>query len=218
MYAHEKCVMNGSRREHNPFLFGRIKDILLSGNNVSCVKIKENQTEHDALLLESSEIQKYGRRNIGTGELCNLTDGGGGMSGYKHKESTKIFMRQLHSGEKNPFYGHKHTNLSMRKIVSAAIGNTYARGMKHSPDVLSMLAALNRGKKASEETKRKMSLARKGKHTKIPVFQYDLNNTLLRQWRSASEASRCLGIGKSGISDCLRRTMKTYKSYIWRYV
>lgn len=38
-------------------------------------------TEIEALTYEISLIAKYGRRNIGTGTLCNLTDGGEGVSG-----------------------------------------------------------------------------------------------------------------------------------------
>ncbi len=43
--------------------------------------IQENMLEHEAFELERSLIAQYGRKDIGTGILRNLTDGGEGTSG-----------------------------------------------------------------------------------------------------------------------------------------
>jgi hypothetical protein len=102
---------------------------------VSCppqdrIVIQEWLTETDALEAEKSLIAHYGRKDLGTGILRNLTDGGEGTSGHKQspeaieKRVSKIrgmkrpeWVRKLLSagklGEKNPSYkvrGEQHWN------------------------------------------------------------------------------------------------------------
>lgn len=52
------------------------------------VKLHENLTEAEAHTLERQLIQEYGRKDLGTGILLNLTDGGEGSSGRILSEST----------------------------------------------------------------------------------------------------------------------------------
>jgi len=51
-------------------------------------------TWEEACFLEKELIKLYGRRNLETGSLVNLTDGGEGMVGYKMTEEQKAFHRQ----------------------------------------------------------------------------------------------------------------------------
>lgn len=54
----------------------------------------ENISDQEARDLEKQEIFKYGRKDLGTGILRNLTDGGEGSSGYKHSKESIDKMRQ----------------------------------------------------------------------------------------------------------------------------
>lgn len=58
----------------------------------------ENLTESEAHDKEMKLIQQHGRRNNNTGILINLTEGGEGISGYKHTESTKRIISNKLSG------------------------------------------------------------------------------------------------------------------------
>ena len=53
-------------------------------------------------------------------------------------------------------------------------------------------------------------------HTK-PIIQYNLNNEFIREWNSAAEASRYLGVSQSAIGYNLKNKTKTCCGYIFKY-
>ena len=53
------------------------------------ILIQEFPTEADALAAEQFLISYYGRKDLGTGCLINMTDGGEGTSGRVHSEETR---------------------------------------------------------------------------------------------------------------------------------
>lgn len=73
----------------------------------------------------------------------------------------------------------------------------------------------------SEETRHKMSIARKGKYnTKISktVIQIDKESgEILNEYPSINEIYRQLGYSPSRISNCCRGIYKQYKGFIWKY-
>lgn len=52
-----------------------------------------------------------------------------------------------------------------------------------------------------------------------PVLQYDLNGNFIKEWISASEVQKELGISQSAISACCRNKYgyKTAGGYIWKF-
>lgn len=71
---------------------------------------------------------------------------------------------------------------------------------------------LRKGHKVSEETKEKISEAKK-----IPILQYTLDGIFVRVWDSALSASIELNINKSSISACCKGKLKTSGGFIWKY-
>lgn len=145
----------------------------------------EDLSEEEAFNIEKTLIAKYGRRDLGKGCLANMTDGGDGvcgreaemnpMFGKKHTEESKRMMsesrkgfvqtlehRQKNSlakqGTGNSFYGKSHTEESIEKIRQAKTG--VSSSTDHHKQRVS--AAL-RGVPKSEETRRLMSEAGRGK-------------------------------------------------------
>lgn len=50
-----------------------------------------------------------------------------------------------------------------------------------------------------------------------PIYQFDLNNNLIKRFNSFSEAVKELNICRTGIYQCCTGKLKTYKKYIWKY-
>lgn len=78
--------------------------------------------------------------------------------------------------------------------------------------------------KLSEETKKKISEAHKGKHlseeTKRKlskkVYQYTLDGQLVKVWESTKECGRN-GFDQSAVGKCCNGKMQKYKGYKWSY-
>jgi hypothetical protein len=101
------------------------------------VNIIYKDIEHEeAKKIEMLLIEKYGRRDLGTGNLVNLTDGGEGCLGVIVSEETRQKLSEAHKGENNGFFGKKHSEETRQKY---------------------------RDRTYSEETRQKMSEAKKGK-------------------------------------------------------
>lgn len=81
--------------------------------------------------------------------LCNLTDGGEGISGYKHSPEVREIISKRHKGRKQ----------SLDEIENRAKA---LRGKKRTPEQCMKNGSNMRGKKHTNETKEKMSAAHAG--------------------------------------------------------
>jgi hypothetical protein len=88
----------------------------------------------------------------------NLMGGGHNIHSLSHETKEKI--RQSHLGEKNPFFGRKHTEETKKKIKESNLGKTRTEETKKK---MSGENNPNYGKHFSEESKLKMRLAKVGK-------------------------------------------------------
>ena len=50
-----------------------------------------------------------------------------------------------------------------------------------------------------------------------PIFQYSKSGDFIREWKSAHEVERVLGIANSHIIDCCKGKYKSAYGFIWRY-
>ena len=67
--------------------------------------LKKNLTEAEAFKHEIYMIAILGRKDLGTGILRNLTNGGEGASGAVQSAETKKKKSESKTGEKNPMFG-----------------------------------------------------------------------------------------------------------------
>lgn len=155
------------------FFYRKLKKLLVAGVTPDIHFVCEHLTEHQALYLESFFIKALGRRDLSTGCLCNLTDGGEGCShaGCKHSDETKKIiadkLREIRTG------------WTLSEVTKQKIGDTH-RGREHTDETKARMAAGQKkrfarqeerdkvakshiGKRHSEATRQRMSEAKKGK-------------------------------------------------------
>jgi hypothetical protein len=153
------------------------------------VFLERNLTEIGALALERRYIAWYGRKDQKTGCLINLTDGGESNSGWAMPQKVKQKISESKKGSTPWNVGRKHSIKTRQKLVeahktrksiSAETRQKMSEAHKNkSPEILAKYkkAAQNRalpseetkekirqsnlGKKLSEETKAKISLAKR---------------------------------------------------------
>lgn len=137
---------------------------------------------------EMELISQYGRRDLGTGTLVNMTDGGDGtsnilnhpMRGKSHKissrrkmsDSRKSFLEE--SGRRAGMEGKRHSDEARRKMSESKKGKS----------------SWIKGKKLSVEARRKMSLA------KMRCI-LDLSSGI--SYPSVSDAAVSIGINRRSI-------------------
>lgn len=164
-------------------------------DNFEHIILYENLTKEEASKKEYELIKKYDTTNPSKG--YNSCDGGGVTVGYHHTKESKEKMSKtkigMYKGDKNPMYGKK-----------GILAPTY-------------------GKHLTEEHKRKISLAKKGKITNYgktlmkKIDQYDINGNFIKTWESISSIEKELGIIGTHISRVCKGKRKTTGGYIFKY-
>ncbi len=177
------------REDRTPYYIGKgEKDRIYSTNrkinkpkDISrIIFLKQNLTEAEAFRHEIYMIAVFGRIDLGTGILYNMTDGGEGSSGRIHSEETKKKLSEAHTGKtlseehkrklSEVLKGKTLSEETKRKISEAHKGKISNRkGVILSEETRKKISEASKGntnmlgKTHSEETKRKQSEANKGR-------------------------------------------------------
>ena len=116
-------------------------EINLPKDKTRIIFLKQNLTEEEAFKHEIYMIAVFGRKDLGTGILRNLTNGGEGSSGYKHTEESLLKISNINKGRK--------INEETRKRMSIA-----QKGRTFSDESRKRMSESSKGKRHSEETKK----------------------------------------------------------------
>lgn len=138
----------------NPFLKNKIKKVGV--NNIKIQFLHENLTEKEAFQQERYWIKHYGRRDLGTGTLCNLTDGGEGASGHIHSKESRQKMAFIQKDR-------VITDVHKKKISATLKGNIpWNKGVSCSNDQKKRISVTMCGRTLPTEVREKISEAMQG--------------------------------------------------------
>ena len=127
-----------------------------SGLDFEIDVILDNLAEEEAFEYEKEAILAYGRIDLKTGCLANLTDGGEGMSGHIPSEETLRKIRESLKNHGPRRIGWKLTE-ETKQNIREAVKRRWDSGYKHSDEALKKISETHKGRKHSEEAKRKIS-------------------------------------------------------------
>lgn len=111
----------------------------------------DDLTKEEACEKEKEFISLYGRKNLGTGTLCNLTAGGDGTVDIVITEETKKIWREQRKGSGNSMYGKTHTDSTKEKISMAN------KGRKMTEEQVAAMSERAKGRVFKESSKEKLS-------------------------------------------------------------
>jgi NUMOD1 domain len=166
-------------------------------------------TEDEAYTKEVETIAYY--KNIGQAK-CNLTDGGENPPtnyGLDNPLSRQVIQLTLEGNFVNEWNciidAAKHINVSESSISSCC---KHKYGHKSHGGYLWVY---------KEEYDPNKTYTYNPDNNARPIIQFDVNGDFIKEWPSAIEINKTLGIRRSGICSCCNGTYHSCNGYIWRY-
>lgn len=195
----EERWMKGNGYHRNKHFYRAINQYGWDNFNHTIVASKLSKEE--ACELERKLIKEYNTTNPQFG--YNNTEGGEGVSGYRHTEETKRRISEKMSGDNNPNY----------------------MGVNNTPEQMKQLRLANLGSHHSEEHKRKIGEALRGQHYHSDEFKQQLSQRSSKPimqddgtiFPSVASAAQFYGVNHSAIIQSMKRHTKSCGHY-WKYV
>lgn len=153
-------------------------------------------TWEQACEIEKGMVSSYGRHDLDTGLLVNMTDGGEGIYNLSAETISKRVNNtdyELVSRKRSLSYNYLNP-----ETISKRVNNTDYKNRK---------------------TDYKSFQQKRVKLKQIPVDQYDMEGNFIKTWESAKIAARGLNINHQQIGRCCRneKYYKTAYGFIWKY-
>lgn len=176
VYAYIRSKDSSTAKAGTPYYIGKGKgnrawskqhNVILPPEHYIVI-LESNLSEIGALALERRYIRWYGRYNNG-GTLYNNTDGGEGISGFKHTDKTKALISSKRVG----FIFSNETKLKMSESAKVRMNDSRSKLSRPHTD----------------ETKLKMSRTRTGK-IKSESHRKNLSNSLSGKIKSESHIKK----------------------------
>ena len=178
--------------------------------------------------LDRITVDKNGKEYFRKGRILKAKKGGNNdylyTTLYKNNKQHNRFIHCLVASafipnpDNLPIVNHKdenkqNNNVDNLEFCTQSYNVHYGNGIERNREA-------HKGKKATEEAKQKMSEARKGKpiyKIRIPIVQLDLQGNFIKEYDSATQASKELNILATSITKCCKGKQQTCSGYKWVY-
>lgn len=194
--------------------------------------IMQTTVEQEAFQKEIELIAHYGRKDIKTGFLTNHTNGGEGMSGYKHsKEHLQRLRENNHGGKATAipvaqicpntgvvikiWESARQAGISLTDNIEAKSNinascrryknrTSYGFYWRFTDDLDIDVQTLNSNRDISNNGAKRLQ-------------QLDLDGNVIKIWKSASDACRFYNLHVSSLTLKIKHNKVSQNSY-WRYI
>ncbi len=222
MYNHEQYYTKiyKTATHNNTMLKNKIRKIIKNSGRVRYQKFR-CKTEEQAFLIEKALIHKYGRRDLGTGVLCNMTNGGEGGSGHIHTEHHKDLLRAS-------------ARMRAMRIDQYSKSGEFIRTWDYYKDIINQLhidgsglsrCITNKIKSAGgfRWTKSGVGLLdwnptyRPRQHMGKVVYQFTQEGKFIASHDSLVAAGKSIGKHANSILECCAGRSRSTGQYVWKY-
>jgi len=173
------------------------------------VEIMLDELEREIALEKEKEfIEMYGRIDLGTGTLANLTDGGDGCVGFSDEVKKNLSDAQKGNQKWKLRKSNEHSRMLGLSNKGKKMSDEFKKRISKS-----MMGDKNHfyGKNHSEDSKRKIAIS----HSK-PLCQYTLDGEFVRKYESA-KATEGFGFNASCVRKCCNGVINKHKGYIFQF-
>jgi len=162
-------------------------------------------------------VEKYGKK-----QADMMWDAKKKKNSEANKKNGTVFNKRIyqHWIEK---YGEEEANKRLKKKKEKLIEYNKKKkeeGWCHSEESKNKIAEANKNRVISDETRKKQSdLAKLVDRSYLmkPVLQFDLNDNLIQEWKSVSDAARFFSTRPNSIFRVIKGKRKQYKNFKWKY-
>jgi len=173
--------------------------------------LAEDLSLDNAIELEILLIKEYGRKDISTGILCNLTDGGEGTSNVTPEVRKLISERR--KGVRNLPIGYKRSAEFCKKVSESKKGMISSfKGKTHTEEAKNTIKEKRSLQVFSKESRLKQANAISGGSNPAAIKILDLKNNAI--YNTMKEASSSIGMKYTTLSAMLNGYCKNKTNFV----
>lgn len=170
------------------------------GKKIVIEKIFFSNNISECSIVEMKLIELYGRIDLNTGTLANMTKGGEYSNAYRIVQYDKkgFFLKEW----PNYYEPSKYYNVSFKAIFNAVTLHNCCkdyqwRKIMFNENINNISAFVNNRIRT--------------------IYQYDLKGNYLNRFNSTKEASHITNIDRGSINNCALKKRKSAGGYLWSY-